>query len=417
MAILKKLRSPEEIVALVKTNNGRIEITKKTFRKYHKHEHFCEKQLTLLKKSFAKHDIIFSDKNRLSYLFSTPIRKFNDVEELSVAAGVAFDEERAKYLNCYIKDINLFEGLELAVDLLDELKKYGNKINVKINGVVRTAVDVSSNDLSLFIDSLNGMKDDLSELKDRNISDKDFRDSYEAFNDRIRDEIPMLCFIDADVINLIIEDFELLELEGLGKLDDIDHIDQIKEELEEILSNIQVEFHCNYTSLECVEEGLENSINEKKEVTPEVRNISGSFPELVSAKGQSVCSIEVDIDALSLLDEFKYGRWEEFIQKAAANWVNENEYIGKGTLWGWGSPSVNFLHPSYSVFYAVIGMPKEFREHLEYEVKVFGKHVRENSDYVVPNSRDGWNVRCHIQDGKAWKKEDDSCWQEVINDS
>ena len=416
------LRLPYKILSLVKANNGCIEITKKEFRKYCKQARFSEKRLAFFKKWFARHDIIFSEKNKLSYLFSTPTKKFNDFSELSVAADAAFDEERAEYLNCCITDINLIEGIELAVDLLDKLKMYGNKINVKINGIARTAVDVSYNDLSLFIDNLNGMKDDLSELKDKNISHKDFRDSYEAFNDRIRDETPMLCFIDAEVISLTSEDFEFFELEATeledsGLLDDINNIVEIKEELEEILSNIQEEFHCNYTSIECIEEEVGNSINEEKQVTPEVRHISETFPELVSAKGRSFCSIEVDTDALSLLDEFKYGRWEELIQKAAADWVIENEYKGSGSIWGWGSPSVNFLHPSYSVFYAVIGMPEEFREHLEYELKVLGEHVRENSDYVVPSRREGWNVRCHIQDGKAWQIVDDSCWQEVLIDS
>ena len=138
------------------------------------------------------------------------------------------------------------------------------------------------------------------------------------------------------------------------------------------------------------------------------------IPNLVSPDGKPVCPVEIDVDSLSSEEEmYQYGGWEDLIQEIAAQWVKINSYSGTGTIWSWGTPSINFHHQSYSAFYAVLGMPKNFREYLGEQIRVLGKYVRVYSDYVVPNEEDGWAARCHIEDGKVWIPLDDVWWREV----
>ena len=138
------------------------------------------------------------------------------------------------------------------------------------------------------------------------------------------------------------------------------------------------------------------------------------IPNLVSPDGKPVCPVEIDVDSLSSEEEmYQYGGWEDLIQEIAAQWVKINSYSGTGTIWSWGTPSINFHRQSYSAFYAVLGMPKNFREYLGERIRVLGKYVRVYSDYVVPNEEDGWAARCHIEDGKVWIPLDDVWWREV----
>ncbi|CAA9889554.1 hypothetical protein METHB2_110053 [Candidatus Methylobacter favarea] len=139
---------------------------------------------------------------------------------------------------------------------------------------------------------------------------------------------------------------------------------------------------------------------------------------MVLSRGNSLCSIEIDVDALSQdenyhYENWQYGSYDDFIKSITARWVRENRFQKTGTIWAWGTPSVNFHHQSYSVYYAVLGMPKEFRKYLDQEVAVLGKYVRARSDYVIPNYANGWSARCHIQDGKAWEVLDTASWKEI----
>jgi len=65
------------------------------------------------------------------------------------------------------------------------------------------------------------------------------------------------------------------------------------------------------------------------------------------------------------------------------------------------------------VFYALSGMSKKFKHYLTSEITILGKHVRPHSDYVTPNSAEGWDARCHIEGGKVWEIRDAATWQEV----
>lgn len=146
-----------------------------------------------------------------------------------------------------------------------------------------------------------------------------------------------------------------------------------------------------------------------------VRALSTKFPSLVLSKGKSVCPIEIDVDCLSKVERFQSGGWEDVIKKITASWVKENSFSGVGTIWDLGKPSVNFGHQSYSMFYAVLGMPEKFRKHLgtELEIVLGRKFVRPDSDFISPNSAEGWRAVCQIEDGKTWKIWDASAWQEV----
>ncbi len=147
----------------------------------------------------------------------------------------------------------------------------------------------------------------------------------------------------------------------------------------------------------------------------EERIATKDFPNLVMPNGRPVASIEVDVDGLSKEEQFQFGGWDHLIRSITATWVRQNSYAGTGTIWQWGSPSVNFGHHSYSMFYAILGMPKSFHQYLKTELRVLAKHVRPDSDQVVPNLIDGWDALCHIEDLKVWEPLDLTLWHETRN--
>jgi len=146
----------------------------------------------------------------------------------------------------------------------------------------------------------------------------------------------------------------------------------------------------------------------------ETRHLSKDFPKLKEPNGQSVViSIEIDVDSLSNEEKYQSGGWENLIRSITAEWIDQHAYNGTGTIWQWSSPSVNFGHAGYSMFYAVLGMPKPYNEYLRNKMKILKKCIRVNSDCVVPSREDGWDVMCHIEDHKAWEPLDPSLWQET----
>ncbi len=146
----------------------------------------------------------------------------------------------------------------------------------------------------------------------------------------------------------------------------------------------------------------------------EIRCVTRDVPNLVLPNRKPVCPIEIDVSALSDNEEYRDGGWEELIRTITATWVKQHAYAGRGTIWAWGSPSVNFGHQSFSMFYAVSGMSTNFRKFLGKKIRVLGKYVRPNSDYVTPSLEDGWNAMCQIEDGKAWGPLDPTLWQEIV---
>lgn len=151
-------------------------------------------------------------------------------------------------------------------------------------------------------------------------------------------------------------------------------------------------------------------------IPPEIREvIPFGFPRLVLKK-MPVSPIEIDVDYLPIeVERFEAGGWEAVMKKITAKWVKDNHYLGRCTVWGWGAYSANFNRRNYSMFYAVLGIPDEFREYLGIEVKkILGeKYVRPYSDYVIPNLREGWDARFHVEDGKTWEYIDIEFMQEV----
>jgi hypothetical protein len=144
----------------------------------------------------------------------------------------------------------------------------------------------------------------------------------------------------------------------------------------------------------------------------EIRSVTPKFPKLKFSTSP-ICSIEIDVDSLSKEEKYQYGGWEDVIKKITAQWVEDNDFSGTATIWAFGGQSVNFHHQSFSMFYAVSGMPKNFRDYLASGISVLGKHVKPYSDSVLPNLTEGWDARCHIEDGKVWEELDAASWQEV----
>jgi len=145
----------------------------------------------------------------------------------------------------------------------------------------------------------------------------------------------------------------------------------------------------------------------------DTRQLSNEFPNLVMPDGRPVSTIEIDVDSLAREEKYQFGGWDDLLRSITAVWVKKNNYDGSGTIWQWGSPSVNFGHRSYSMFYAVLGMPQSFRKHLSAEIRELGEHVRPYSDEVIPTLADGWDAMCHIEDRKVWEQLEPSLWQEI----
>jgi len=148
---------------------------------------------------------------------------------------------------------------------------------------------------------------------------------------------------------------------------------------------------------------IENKEDDYKEHGEELRELEPGSLSFVLPNGRPICSIEIDVDNLANEDQYQHGGWEDLIFSIAAKWTKENSFMGRGTVWAWGAYSANFHHQNFSMFYTVLGMPQGFREYLGQEISVLGKHVRSNSDYVIPDAENGWDARCHIEHGKVWQ--------------
>jgi len=159
-------------------------------------------------------------------------------------------------------------------------------------------------------------------------------------------------------------------------------------------------------------EGLMEIIMDHTDV--EMRYLTKDFPNLALPNKRAVCPIEIDATALSKDGQYQGdGGWEDMIRTITATWVKQQRFTGRGTIWAWGTPSANFGYQNFSMFYAVLGMPASFRKFMGRKIRVLGKHVRPDSDYVIPSLEDGWNAICHVEDGKAWEPIDPSLWQEI----
>ncbi len=145
----------------------------------------------------------------------------------------------------------------------------------------------------------------------------------------------------------------------------------------------------------------------------ECREYTPAFPNLVTTDGEGVYTLEVDSTTLMKEGRYTDEEVENLIQTLAAQWVQHHEYDGHGTIWHWGSPSVNFGHQGYSIFFVFLGMPESFREYINTEMKVLKECVRVTSDWLVPDPAGGWAVMCHIEDKKVWHQLDHVLWQEV----
>lgn len=66
------------------------------------------------------------------------------------------------------------------------------------------------------------------------------------------------------------------------------------------------------------------------------------------------------------------------------------------------------------MFIAQFGLPKAYFDELERHLGGrLGSLVR-FSDYVQPSLQEGWLARVHVQDGQAWRREDEAEWSKVV---
>ena len=158
------------------------------------------------------------------------------------------------------------------------------------------------------------------------------------------------------------------------------------------------------------EKGEEERPKERRE--PLVKEISFDFPKIQESGSKSISAIEIDIDNVPA--KYQNGMVDELIRLQIALWVKDNQFSGIGTIWVKGISSVNFQRQGYSVFYSIIGMPKEFRDYLaDLLDRKMPERVKRYSDFVTPKEND-WRISCQVQDGKVWFEEDQYVWKEIL---
>jgi hypothetical protein len=136
-----------------------------------------------------------------------------------------------------------------------------------------------------------------------------------------------------------------------------------------------------------------------------------SFPELAWKEGERRPAIEISIDFIP--NEFQ-GKWLSVVRKFTGNWVRTNNFRGKGTLWMWGTMSVNYITlnhvPSWSEFVIQFGLPDKFFNQLEQYLSKQFDHRTGFKEHVTATRGNGWTAICCVEAGKAWIEDDADTW-------
>ncbi len=121
----------------------------------------------------------------------------------------------------------------------------------------------------------------------------------------------------------------------------------------------------------------------------------------------------IEIDMWEIQGVYADGKWHQLIHGFVKEWVVENSFQNKATLWSVSFPSVNFFHPGHSFFLVTCGLPNKFLAQLEDFLSTkLSKQVRLSDEVIVARS-DGWKPYLHLEQGKVWEYSDYNEWVEV----
>jgi len=147
--------------------------------------------------------------------------------------------------------------------------------------------------------------------------------------------------------------------------------------------------------------------------TSEVVGTSSSlmFPDFVMKEGARKLTFEVGIDYLS--DSEVRLRVEEiffFVNK----FVEQTRFRGQASVWDSCQISANLMSgrrdPGRSMFHVVFGLPESFLaslyDHLKYKLGTSNVGIVEYATFI----RDEWVPVCHVERGKAWRRDDGDKW-------
>jgi hypothetical protein len=207
MVISKK---PIDIVSLVKENNGCIELTKDLYKSLYSRTRLTETFLIEQKKQLAKFGVYMTETDRKSLLFSTPNKTFSDRFIFIENVNRIKMEQQAEEYECRLCDVKLFEALDTACNLMDELNKYkDNSVNINNKSYAIFGHALGQFDEFYLKDSVSNVRDGLHDVQYEHRTPSDFIAEYEEFYDGIRDDS-------------ILDSFNLDELENINSYDEDD---------------------------------------------------------------------------------------------------------------------------------------------------------------------------------------------------
>lgn len=135
-------------------------------------------------------------------------------------------------------------------------------------------------------------------------------------------------------------------------------------------------------------------------------------PDLVLRK-TTTPAIQVFID---YLPDTEPEEWQPTVCKLTKEWVESNDLEKEATIWFWGSKAVyqqaGVNEIAWAEFAVPFGFGSGFFDFLLRSLKRLWGSAVQISSYVVVNTSEGWNVLCHVKDGKIWQQIDPIKWLE-----
>lgn len=244
MVISKK---PIDIVSLVKENNGCIELTKELYKSLYNRTRLTEAFLLEQKEQLAKFDVYITETDRKSLLFSTPNKTLSDRFIFIENVNRIKMEQQAEEYECRLCDVKLFEALDTANELVQDLGKYKDariKIDSKFNAIFSDALD-PFNEFHL-LGTITDVMDGLNDVKYNHLTPSGFIAKYEEFYDDIRNDSILACF-DLSMLECVNDDDDgFYEDDGDDDRDSIPDVLAILEDVRLALADTCEEIFLNY---------------------------------------------------------------------------------------------------------------------------------------------------------------------------
>jgi hypothetical protein len=130
------------------------------------------------------------------------------------------------------------------------------------------------------------------------------------------------------------------------------------------------------------------------------------YPDYRSKNVDDVLSIQINVDGIGKA-------WGDHVREYASIWVKNRRFARKATIWMRSLISVDFDNVPLMVDFLVqFGLPQVFDDALfdHLSAKLGTKNFKWS---YIAFDRDWWATVCHIEQGLAWRKEDQDIWVPV----